>query len=301
MISKDDSLQSTSSNSEWWLLTLEITRDVEDFASALLFDLGSTGLVTLEESEQSLTVGAYFQSRVEPAVVKQALEAAFVKARNIRSLIALSVSHIPQEDWLHKWKEGFEATNVGDRLIVAPSWKVPRDSHDRLVIQIDPGMAFGTGTHETTRLCLEGIERCWAGGTLLDVGTGTGILAIAAALLMPGSRIVAIEVDPQAIEVARENAAINGVSASIEFSEAQPREFAGANFNLVVANLTAEVIVDLADDLALCLNSNGILVLSGILIVLAADVERALSNCGLSVIEKRKDGEWCAIIAKLTQ
>lgn len=301
MISKDDPLQSTISNSEWWLLTLELTRDVEDFASALLFELGSAGLVTLEESAHRLTLGAYFESRVEPDDVKQALEAALAKAGNAGSLVTLSVSPVPQEDWLHKWKEGFEATNVGDRLIVSPSWKVPRDSNDRLVIQIDPGMAFGTGTHETTRLCLEAIERYWVGGTLLDVGTGTGILAIAAALLMPGSRVVAIEVDPQALEVARENAAINGVSESIEFLEAQPRDFAGGTFNLVVANLTAEVIVDLANDLAVCLNSSGILVLSGILIVLAADVERALSDCGLSVIEKRKDGEWCAIIARVAQ
>ncbi|HSB10130.1 MAG TPA: 50S ribosomal protein L11 methyltransferase [Blastocatellia bacterium] len=288
--------QSATLNSGWWLLTLALTRDVEGFASALLFDLGSTGIVTLDESEDRLTLGAYFESRTDPDGVKQALEAGFARAGSLSSLIALSVSQVPHEDWMQKWKEGFEAISVGRRLIVAPSWKVPEDNNGRVVIQIDPGMAFGTGTHETTRLCLEAIERHWKGGSLLDVGTGTGILAIAAAKLVPGSRVLAIDIDPQAVEVARENAAINGVSASIELSEAQPRDFAGQAFDVLVANLTAEVIIGLAGDLAGCLSRRGIMILSGILTGLAADVERALSACGFTVIERSEAGEWCALV-----
>src|SRR5262249_35791206 len=139
----------------------------------------------------------------------------------------------------------------------------------RVLLHMEPGMAFGTGTHETTRMCLEAIERFWSGGSLLDVGTGTGILAIAAALLEPRSRIVAIDVDPVAVAVARDNVAANHVSHAIQIMEAVPSTL-DETFNIVVANLTAEVIVDNMKDLADCLASQGTMILSGILTPLVA-------------------------------
>ena len=283
---------------KWWMLRLELAPDVAELAASLLFDLGSTGIVTLDEQDGLMEIGAYFESGIHQDDVKRALEADFARTGNTASVRSVSVSPVPETDWMLKWKEGFEAISIGRRLIVAPSWKVPPAGDDRLVIQIDPGMAFGTGTHETTRLCLEAIERHWKGGSLLDVGTGTGILAIAAAKLEPGSRVVAIDVDPQAVEVARENAKINNTSALVHFFEGQPRDLAAEVFDVVVANLTAEVIVDLTGDLARCLAPEGTMILSGILTEFAADVEQALSNCGLSVIERNHDGEWCALVAR---
>jgi len=293
-----DNPQSEIRNSFWWLLTVTVARDMEERASTLLFESGSTGIVTLREADDRLTLGAYFESRIDPGDVKLALEAAFARQGQQPSLTEFSVANVPDQDWMQKWKEGFEAVNVGERFIVSPSWKLPGDNHGRIVIQIDPGMAFGTGTHETTRLCLEAIERYWKSGSLLDVGTGTGILAIAAAQLEPGSRVFAIDVDPQAVEVARENVAINGVSDSIELSEAQPRDLAEHSFDVVVANLTAEVIVELTRDLANCLVHNGLLILSGILTEFESDVEGALSGFGFSVIDRREAGEWCALVAR---
>ena len=238
-----DNRQSPIGNSHWWLVTLCLSRDVEENASAMLFDLGSTGIVTLDETADSVKLGAYFDEETNPGDIKQEVETEFARAGRRGALIGFSVSTVPEQDWMQKWKEGFEAVEIGKRLVVAPSWKLPTKRDGRVLIQIDPGMAFGTGTHETTRLCLQGIERHWHGGSLLDVGTGTGILAIAAALLAPDSRVVAIDVDPQAVEVARENIAINGVSSRVELLEGQPRNLAGWQFNVVVANLTAEVIV----------------------------------------------------------
>ena len=293
-----DNPQSANRNSGWWLLTLTVARDMEERASTLLFESGSTGIVTLREAEDRLTLGAYFESRIDPGDVKLALEAEFARQGQQPSLTEFSVASVPDQDWMQKWKEGFEAVNVGERFIVSPSWKLPGDSQGRIVIQIDPGMAFGPGTHETTRLCLEAIERFWKGGSLLDVGTGTGILAIAAAQLEPGSRVSAIDVDPLAVEVARENVAINGVSDSIELSQAQPRDLARCSFDVVVANLTAEVIIDLTGDLANCLASNGLLILSGILTEFEGDVERALTADAFSVIDRREAGEWCALVAR---
>lgn len=295
-----DNRQSTI-NPHWWLITLSVARDAEEAVSALLFDLGSTGIVTLEEHDDSVRLGAYFDEAKNAEAIKQSVEAEFASSGSSNTLAGVSISAVPDEDWMQKWKEGFEPVEIGKRLIVGPSWKLPDRSDGRIVIQIDPGMAFGTGTHETTRLCLEAIERQWRGGSLLDVGTGTGILAIAAALLAPGSRVVAIDVDAQAIDVARENLAVNGVSSSIELRVGQPLNLAGQEFGVIVANLTAEVIIDLLADLTRCLASEGRMILSGILNKLAVDVERALHSCGLTVNERRVAGEWCALVAMRTQ
>jgi ribosomal protein L11 methyltransferase len=285
-------------SSPWLLVTVDVSPCAEEGASVLLFEAGSHGIVTLEERADNVRLGAYFDSRTNADEIKLALEAAFDRLGQREALREFEVSRVPEQDWMQKWKEGFDAVEVGERLIVAPSWKLPEDARGRVVIQIDPGMAFGTGRHETTRLCLEAIERHWRGDSLLDVGTGTGILAIAAALLVPGSKIVAIDVDPQAIEVARENASINNVSDLIELLEAQPRQFTGRGFDIVVANLTDEVIVDLMPDLAACIATNGLMILSGILSELAEDIQRSLRASAFEVKERRDSGEWSALIAR---
>ena len=295
-----DNRQSTIDNSHWWLITLIVSRNAEDSASALLFELGSTGIVTLHEDVESVTLGAYFDQAKDAKAIKQSVEAEFALAGQSDLLIGVSISAVPDQDWMQKWKEGFEAVEIGSRMVIAPSWKLPAGGDNRVVIQIDPGMAFGTGTHETTRLCLEAIECHWRGGSLLDVGTGTGILAIAAALLAPGSRVVAIDVDPLAVEVARENLAINGVASSIELSVGQPRNLEAQEFGVVVANLTAEVIMDLLADLIRCLADEGRLILSGILIEHSSDVERSLGARGFAVTERRVAGEWCLFVAVRT-
>ena len=287
-------------SSPWFLVTVEISSDAEETASALLFEMGSNGIVTFEERADSVTIGAYFSDSANGDDIKQALEAEFGRAASSDRLRAFSVSPVAEQDWMQKWKEGFDALHVGDRLIVAPSWRLPDDSTGKIVVQIDPGMAFGTGTHETTRLCLEAIERHWRGGSLLDVGTGTAILAIAAALLVPNSKVVAIDIDPQAIEVARENTSINKVSDRIELREGQPLHVAGHGFDVVVANLTAEVLINLMSDLKACLASGGLMILSGILIELAEDVEASLHAAGFEVNERRDAAEWSMLVAKLT-
>ena len=282
----------------WQLIALDITRQAEEFASAALFDHGATGLITLEENEDGIKLGAYFDERADAEEIARSVEAEFARTGQGAALMGISISPVPDQDWMQKWKEGFEPITIGKRLVVAPSWKLPGESDGRRVIQIDPGMAFGTGTHETTRLCLEAIEARWRGGRMLDVGTGTGILAIAATLVAPGSRITAIDIDPQAAEVARENVAINGAIDSVEILEGQPRDFAGGAFDMVVANLTAEVIIALVDDLVGCLAPSGMMILSGILTSLRSDVERAAGEAGLIIIERREAGEWSMLAAK---
>lgn len=284
-------------NPSWHLVTVRIAREDEELASSLLFDLGTTGIVTLEESSNEIKLGAYFHASANPDEIISLVETEFARAGLERMPLEVSVTEILDQDWMQKWKEGFDPVSVGGRLVIAPSWKLPEISDDRVVIEIDPGMAFGTGTHETTRMCLEAIEEFWKGGHMLDVGTGTGILAIAAARLVPGSRVTAIDIDPQAVAVARENAEINKVSARVEITEGVPQDFTGRSFEMVVANLTAEVIIDLMDDLAGCLKESGTLILSGVLAELQTDVERSISGSNLKIIKRRVMGEWCSLVA----
>ena len=287
---------STDKEKTWQLIALTVARDAEEMASALLFDAGTTGIVTLEESDDAMKLGAYFDARADAETIARDIEGAFARTGIRPSLIGIAITSIADQDWMQKWTEGFEPLAIGERLLIAPSWKRPEQS-ERLIIEIDPGMAFGTGTHETTRLCLELLETYWHGGRLIDVGTGTGILAIAASKLVPNSKVVAIDIDPLAVEVARENIAINGASHAIIVSEGGPADYAGGEFDVVVANLTAEVILALIDDLVGCMAAVGTLILSGILTTLADDVERALAAAFLRTVERRAAGEWSALVA----
>jgi len=289
-------VKTTSNNvGVWKLVTVTLARSADEFASSVLFELGTTGIITLEENVEVVTLGAYFEESIDPADIANAIKADFARVGRGADLLTISISTVENADWMQKWKEGFEPVVISKRLLIAPSWRLPADPEGREVIQIDPGMAFGTGTHETTRLCLELIERYWRGGALLDVGTGTGILAIAAALLQPEGRITAIDVDPVAVEVAGENLAINHVADRISIIEAQPAQLAGRNFDVVVANLTAEVIVDLMGDLAPCVKQDGWMILSGILNELREDVERSAIAAKLIVIDRQESGEWSAL------
>src|SRR4029078_7363231 len=173
----------------------------------------------------------------------------------------MNLREVADSDWLEEWKQNWQPVEIG-RFIIAPPWSNLDDVHDRLIIRIEPGMAFGTGTHETTRLCLQAIEKHFTGGSFLDVGTGTGILAIAAAKLFPEAHIEACDTDEMAVAIARENAAANGVLDQIDFRPGSVEE-SRASADLVCANLTADVITQILPSLVglTC----GQLILSGIL------------------------------------
>jgi ribosomal protein L11 methyltransferase len=285
----------------WQQVTLRIAREAEEIATDILFDLGATGTVILEESPEEITLAAYFDETANAEEIAQRVETAFAQVGERSALRRIALSELADQDWMQKWKEGFEPLTIGSRLLIAPSWKLPAETGGRAVIQIDPGMAFGTGTHETTRLCLEAIERYWNGNMMLDVGTGTGILAIAATLLVPESHITAIDIDPLAVEVAQENISINAVSERITVLEATPDRFAGSDFDVVVANLTAEVIIELIEDLSACLRHSGVMILSGILTTLRHDVEQHANQAGLEIIERGEAGEWSLLVVRRGQ
>ncbi|MDT4965706.1 MAG: ribosomal protein methyltransferase [Acidobacteriota bacterium] len=274
-------------------VTLEPTaREALEYA---LMEAGSLGTEVSDENLEALRVTAYFDSPPERESVRATLlDALRVYDLPSSSVRSLDLREVADRDWLGEWKKSWQPVPVGKRFLIAPPWSEVSGSDDRICIRIEPGMAFGTGTHETTRLCLTAMEKYFSGGSFLDVGTGTGILAIAAAKLHPDANIEACDTDPDAVEIATENARLNGVADRVSF-RAGTVEATTASANVVCANLTANVILPLLPSLigATC----GRLILSGILDTQVEAVLVRLRELGLAeVAEVLIDGEWVAVI-----
>jgi ribosomal protein L11 methyltransferase len=270
----------------WFALDVALEPDAREAVEYGLMEAGALGTETTD-----LTVIGYFADTPNRERIRNELfDALRIYNLPSSSVRDMSVRKIAQRDWLEEWKRNWQPVEVG-RFIIAPPWSELNNIHEHLVIRIEPGMAFGTGTHETTRLCLQAIEKHFAGGSFLDVGTGTGILAIAAAKLFPDARIEAIDTDEAAIAIARENAKANDVR--VEFRVGSVNE-SMASADLVCANLTADVIVGMLRTLVSL--TCGKLILSGILETQIEMVQAGLQDCGVSDFEIAQDGEWVALI-----
>lgn len=292
------STQADRSARMWYALDAEVEAAAREAVEYGLMEAGALGTETgdVNGSEDSLVrVAAYFEQPPNRESVRTELADA-LRVYNLpsSSVREMNVREVADDDWLGEWKKSWQPVEVGERFIIAPPWTEIPDKHGRIVIRIEPGMAFGTGTHETTRLCLVAIENYYAGGSFLDVGTGTGILAIAAAKLFPGAHVEACDTDAEAVAIARENARLNGVAEKIAFRVGTIEE-ATASADVVCANLTADVIVPLLPSLVslTCWH----LILSGILDTQIETVSAGLLECGVSEpCEIIKDGEWVALV-----
>lgn len=289
------STQEGRSSRLWYALDVEIEAGAREAVEYGLMEAGALGTESNDSEDQLVRVTAYFdQPPNRESVRTQLAEALRVYDLPSSSVREMKVREVADDDWLGEWKKSWQPVEVGERFIIAPPWSEILDKHGRLVIRIEPGMAFGTGTHETTRLCLVAIEKYFAGGSFLDVGTGTGILAIAAAKLFPDAHIEACDTDAKAVAIARENARLNGVAERIAFRVGTIEE-ATASADVVCANLTADVIASMLPSLlsVTCWH----LILSGILDTQAEAVSARLLDCGVSEpCETMQDGEWIAIV-----
>ena len=205
---------------------------------------------------------------------------------------------VDEDEWETAWKSRFTVKHIGKRLVLKPTWQAYQPSPDDVIIELDPGMAFGTGHHPTTRMCLEQLERLLVPGMrVLDLGTGSGILAIAAVKLGAGS-VVGLDTDETAIQVARTNVEQNGVCrvrlihGSLPHSTVQDDEY-----DLALANITAGVIASSAGSLARVLRGNGLLIASGILVERREEVEAALAE-SFVVEQSLTDGDWLTVVAR---
>lgn len=289
------SVEATSGRT-WYALELTTTAAAQEAVAYALMEAGALGTESRDETAELLCVVGYFDALPERERVRSALQEA-LRLYELPSAVVseMKMSKVAMRDWLGEWKKSWQPVAVGSRFLIAPPWSEIADDGGRLVIRIEPGMAFGTGTHETTRLCLAAIEKYFDGESFLDVGTGTGILAIAAALVNPQARIEACDTDAEAVEIARENAHLNNVAGRISFRVGSVEETATASADLVCANLTADVIVPLLP--ALVGVTCGRLILSGILDSQTELVRQHLNELGVTnPCEVATDGEWVAII-----
>ena len=203
-----------------------------------------------------------------------------------------------EEDWANTWKQYYKPSKVGEKIVVKPIWEEYEAKDGELVVDLDPGMAFGTGTHETTRMCIQALERyVKEESTVFDVGCGSGILAIAAAKL--GAKLaVGVDLDPVAVESSIENVGYNNLN-NIEILHGNLVEVIDGKADIVVANILAEIICILTDDVKRVLKDGGVFITSGIIHDRVDMICEKLEATGFEVVEKNRDGEWNCIVAKL--
>lgn len=288
----------------WVEISIEATEPSVDAAVNILVDEGSGGAVigpTLGSVTHSATrVAGYLP-------VDDRLEARLARIRErvlplpsyglpLRSE-EITVAWVQDEEWATAWKKHFKPVRIG-RIIIKPTWEDYPALPDDVIVEIDPGMAFGTGYHPTTQLCVLALQDLVRGGEIvLDVGTGSGVLAIAASRL--GARsVVGLDIDSVAVEAATANVEQAGLAGSVVIRRADsPLAFDG-QADLVVANIIAKVLIDMAGELSVKMKPGATLVASGIVTERADDVGKAFEAEGLRVVEKRTDGDWVALIAR---
>ena len=225
---------------------------------------------------------------------------AFLKER-------LSAANIPAEigsagvkdtDWSENWKKYFKPFEVGKKLAVCPSWESYENKEGRTVLQIDPGAAFGTGTHATTALCLELLEETVSkGDSVLDIGCGSGILSIASVLL-GAEKAVGVDIDAQSVKTAKENAAVNAVAEKTEYLVGDLADKVSGKYAVVCANIVADVVIRLFDSVGDFMTESGVLLVSGIIDLRAEDIRRSVAEHNFNIVAEKTRENWYAFLLK---
>ena len=303
----------------WLELTIEAEDGAVDRVIAKLHDQGITDLVIEDEAEflsflennkqywdyvdEDLRAAMAGKSRV--IFYLEATEAGERELARLEAALACQIAkrEIQEEDWANNWKKYYRPIPIGERLLVVPQWEEV-DIGRRIPIRLDPGLIFGTGSHPTTRRCLEVVETLAAPGQqVLDLGCGSGILSIAA-LLLGADHATACDIDPKAPDVVRANAAWSGLDETrltVYYGDILAKgplrtEFGKVQYDLILANIVADVLISLAEFTAPWLAPGGHMVCAGIIHGREAEVERALVKGGFRVVERFQDGDWHSLI-----
>lgn len=212
---------------------------------------------------------------------------------------SVSLGQVNEEDWANEWKKYYKPTKIGEKLVVKPTWEDYDVQDGDLVIELDPGMAFGTGTHETTTMCMRELEKyVREDSKVFDIGCGSGILAIASAKL--GAKdVIAVDLDEVAVKVAAENVAHNNVEDAVKVLHGNLIDVVDDKADVVVANIIADIIKILAKDVHSCMKEDAVFISSGIIHAKVDEVKASLIENGFEIVEVKTLGEWNAIVAKL--
>ncbi len=288
---------------EWLEVSVQVNHEAAEAVAEVLsryapqgvaLDLGSEG-----ELSPTVTVKAYLAVDADIDARRRRVEEGLWHLHQIWPVIPEPrFRSVVDQDWTATWKEQIQVLHLGQRIVIKPTWRTYEPKPGEVVLEMDPGLAFGTGLHPTTRLCVAALEDfVEPHTTVLDLGTGTGILAMVAARLGAG-HVLAVDNDENAIIAARANMAANGLAGAIDLALGSLANV-GSSFDLVVANILAPVIIAMAGSgLAERVARGGVLVVSGILEEQIEDVVAALESAGLAVTERRIQEEWAALVAR---
>ena len=297
---------------EWFELAVDVDAEAVEPVTELFARYGFNEGVAIDEPyvqdgdgdnlevdlTRQFTVRTYVaDSDFEPGLVEEIRQALWHYGR-LRSVSDLRVSTLREEDWTNAWKEHFQVHQIGERVVIRPPWQAHEPVGDQVVVELDPGMAFGTGLHPSTKMSVLGVEEVVKqGDRVFDVGTGSGILAIAA-LKLGAVHADCVDVETVAVRATLENAERNGVSGAlaVELGSAGPGEPFQDQYDVVLANIIARILIDLSEALVNATKWGGHLVLAGIIESREADVVDAFRAQGATVVTRRQMDDWVSLV-----
>jgi len=262
-----------------------------DYIEENVFDTGYEGVIIKAYlNEQKNIVG-------EVEMVREKIKLLPTYGINIGEG-SVNITEVDEQDWANSWKQYYKPAKVGEKIVVKPTWEEYEKNEGDIVIELDPGMAFGTGTHETTTMCIRELEkRINNEDVVFDIGCGSGILSIAAAKL-GAKKTIGVDLDEVAVKVSKENAELNNVDSSVEIRYGNLMNVVTEKADIVVANIIADIIAILAKDVSNFLNEEGLFIASGIILDKIEFVKSALLENNFEILEVNTMGEWSAIVSK---
>lgn len=301
---------------KWLEVNINTSKENEDIVTSLLYDMGANALniedpndlidlsnrkegwdffgIDLEGLDlEKINIKVYFSEEEDTQSILSFLKDNIEE----KSIGKISTDEIEDEDYLYNWKKYFKPFKIGENIIIKPSWEDYKEKEGDIIIDIDPGMAFGTGTHETTSLCIEALEEhVQKGDTVFDIGCGSGILSIASAKL-GAEKIVAIDLDPACVRISKENINKNKLSDKIIVKHGDLLEVLEGKADVIVANIIAEAILSITDKINDYLKDGGKFISSGIILEKQDRVLESLKRNGFKIEQVKTQGEWVSIVS----
>lgn len=282
---------------------IEDSQDFLDFLedTTIHWDYIEDSLMTLKDKESNVKfyLPANAQGNESFNEIKKSLEGQRALNEGVDlGRLAIEMTSVNEEDWSTAWKKYYHPTKIGKNIVVVPCWEDYTKALNEVIVTLDPGMAFGTGTHETTRLCMQLLEECITkDSTMLDIGTGSGILAITS-LLLGAKSAIGVDIDELSVKVAGQNADLNNVGGKISLVCGDLTEKISGTYDVLTANIVADVIIRLSSDVKQFMHEGSTLIVSGIIDERCDEVVAALTNAGLTIQKRVDENGWVALMLR---
>lgn len=306
---------------DWTEVQIKTTAELEDIIINILYDVGATGLAIEDPRDiLELTQTRVDWDFIDSSLIDLELDVILIKAyfsehedlefiiQGIRDKIKdhpmisneeniLTISLVSDDDWSESWKKYYKPVNIGERIVIKPSWEEHYPKEGEIIIELDPGMAFGTGTHETTIMCIEALEKyIKAGDIVYDIGCGSGILSIVSSKL-GADKVIGVDLDELCVKISNENILLNKVEDLIDIRRGNLLDVITGKADVIVSNIIAEIIVGMTGDIKEFLKDKGIFIASGIINSKVDLVETALIDSGFNIVDIINRNEWVCIVA----